>query len=138
MDYKNLKAVISDHKMTPYLLHYTSEQNWEKIQHEGLIPQKNKYEEDLVIFFGREKDEVYANKYECPIVIAVPFDIKRYNLKERTANAEYISNKHIFPDEFLGVFNFAQYTDKVQRIRAYVDWLEKMERKVKKISSKNH
>jgi len=127
---ENLKAMIFDREMTTFLLHFTSEQNWEKIQYDGLVPQENDYEEEPVIFFGREKEEVYANKKEHPIVIAVPFNIERYNLKEITTDAENISNKRIFPEDFLGVFNFTQYIEKAQKISAYGNWLKEMEKKV--------
>ncbi len=125
---------------TPFLLHCTAKQNWTKIQQEGLVPksQKNsrlkwyrkKFGIDLpdhVIWFGREPAEVFANKDHRPIVIALPMNQEKFGLEETLSEVEYVANKHIFPESFLGVFDFMQHPKGDQEEKSFLKWLEEME-----------
>lgn len=123
---------------TSFLLHFTTEQNWAKIQQVGLVPQENRqknfYQKPLpnqVIWLGREPVEVYVNKDKYPFVIALPINYEKFALQETIPSAEYITEKHILPEEFLGVFNFTQYQKVSLEERAFIEWLEKMEKKTR-------
>ncbi len=121
---------------TPFLLHFTTEQNWAKIQQEGLVPQKNRMKNyykiplpDQVIWFMREPVEVYVNKDKFPFVIALPINYEKFGFQETIPNAEYITDKLIPQEEFLGVFDFIKYQEGHLQEKAFVDWLKKMEYK---------
>ena len=120
---------------TPFLLHFTTRQNWIKIQKEGLVPQKNNAPEDhlpdRVIWLGREPVEAYVNKDQHPIVIALPINHEKFGLQETIHNAEYVADKYILPKEFLGVFDFTQYNDEHKQQTEFANWLEKMTRHTK-------
>jgi hypothetical protein len=126
---------------TPFLLYFSTEKNWAKIQKKGLEPQENRLKDyynkplpDQVIWLGVEPVEVYVNKDNNPLVIAIPINNEKFGLQETIPSAEYIAEKRILPEDFLGVFDFTQYQNLYLEERAFVEWLEKMGLK----SSFNH
>ena len=142
MTVENIEKLLLDLAPTGFLLHFSTEKSWATIQHKGLVPQPQEstrikwVQEDYgihlpnrVIWFGREPAEVFANKETHPIVIGLPINYKKFELQETIPNAEYIAEKHILPDDFLGFFDFTQYQEGSQEEKAFISWLEKMEKK---------
>ena len=125
-----------------FLLHYTTEKKWIKIQQEGLVPQPQEstrvddFAKDLgihipscVTWLGRDPAEATIDKDKSPIIIALPINYKKFKLQETIPDDEYITEKHIIPKYFLGFFDFTQYQEASQEERAFINWLEKMEKK---------
>ncbi len=123
---------------TSFLLHFTTKQNWVKIQEEGLVPQencqKNLYQKplpDKVIWLGKEPAEVHLNKDKYPIVIALSINYEKFGLQETIPSAEYIADKQILPEEFLGVFDFTHHQKVSLEEKGFFEWLERMEKKTR-------
>ena len=133
MSYEKVDEYILGLSPTPFFLHFTTRENWDKIQKEGLVPQPQSplrrsmdgeppLSENL-IWLGREPIEAYDNRAECPIVIALPLLLEDYGLRETIADAEATTDKSIPTTVFLGVFDFAEQPEGKEG-SAFAEWLD--------------
>ena len=141
LDYEEaFENLLSELTPTPFLLHCTSEQNWAKIQKEGLVPKPQKKSllkwnlkrfgiqiPSNVIWLGKEPDEVYINKANHPIVIAIPMNHEKFGLQETLSECEYVAINCISPEDFLGVFDFTKHS---KDPHSFLEWLEEIKQKI--------